>query len=203
MGSLLNKKKNRKKIQDEQKSPEIEKKEIKITRNSIKLALLGESGVGKSSICTSILGYDLENYNDIIKSGKVEKKQLLNNGKEIRLIIWDTVGQERFRSVALKTANYVDGIIIVFDVIYRRSFDNLEGWFPEIKENCYKDPIIILFANKVDVGEDRRQVSREEIENFMKAKNLVYFEISAKNRTGIDDGISYIANKIYNKMMGN
>ena len=67
MGLLLNKKKNRKKIQDEQKSPEIEKKEIKITRNSIKLALLGESGVGKSSICTSILGYYLENYNDIIK----------------------------------------------------------------------------------------------------------------------------------------
>ena len=133
----------------------------------------------------------------------MRKNQLLNNGKEIRLIIWDTVGQERFRSVAIKTANYVDGIIIVFDVIYRRSFDNLEGWFPEIKENCYKDPIIILFANKVDVGEDRRQVSREEIENFMKAKNLVYFEISAKNRTGIDDGISYIANKIYNKMMEN
>ena len=201
MGSLLNKKKNRKKINDKPKIQEEEKKEIKISIKAIKLALLGDSAVGKSSIIQSFLNLEFAaEYITNIGAEKFERKLCLKNGKEIKLILFDTAGQERFRSIALKTAKSVHGVIIAFDVTDINSFNNLEGWLQEIKEKCSKRISIFLFANKVDI-DDRREVSREEIEAFAKAKDLEYFEISAKNKIGIDEGFSYIANKAYNKIM--
>ena len=199
MGSLLTKKKNRKKTKEKPKSPQKEKKEIKITLNSIKLGLLGDSQVGKTSICNSILGYDFGELETTIGANKIEKKHRLNNGKEVKIILWDTAGQERFRSAAFQIIKNVDGIILVFDVTNKKSFDNLGSWLPEIKERFSRTPVTILFGNKVDIEEDRREVSREEIGTFVKVNNLLYFEISAKKRTGIDDGVSYLANAIYNK----
>ena len=203
MVSLFSKIKKRKKTKEKPKSQQIEKKEIKIPLNSIKLALLGESQVGKTSICYSFLGLDFGEYNSTIGTEKMEKKQSLNNGKEVKLILWDTAGQERFRAMVFKAVKSVDGIIIVFDVTNRSSFENLEDWIPNIKDNCDNDPVIILFGNKIDIGEYSRKVSREEIEKFVKVKKLKYFEISAKHRTGIDEGVSYLANTIYNKRMEN
>ena len=199
MGSLLNKKKNRKKINDKPKIQEEEKKEIKISINAIKLALLGDSAVGKSSIIQSFLNLEFAAMTNI-GDEKFERKLCLKNGKEVKLILFDTAGQERFRSIALKTARSVHGVIIAFDVTNINSFNNLEGWLQEIKEKCSKGISILLFANKVDI-ENRRKVSREEIEAFAKAKDLEYFEISARNKIGIDEGFSYIANKAYNKIM--
>jgi len=201
MGSLLNKKKNRKKINDKQKIQEEEKKEIKISINAIKLALLGDSAVGKSSIIQSFLNLEFAaEYITNIGAEKFERKLCLKNGKEVKLILFDTAGQERFRSIALKTAQSVHGVIIAFDVTDINSFNNLEGWLQEIKEKCSEGISIFLFANKVDI-ENSRKVSREEIEAFAKAKDLEYFEISARNKIGIDEGFSYIANKAYNKIM--
>ena len=199
MGSLLNKKKNRKKINDKPKIQEEEKKEIKISIKAIKLALLGDSAVGKSSIIQSFLNLEFAAMTNI-GDEKFERKLCLKNGKEVKLILFDTAGQERFRSIALKTAKSVHGVIIAFDVTDINSFNNLEGWLQEIKEKCSKGISIFLFANKVDI-ENGRKVSREEIEAFAKAKDLEYFEISARNKIGIDEGFSYIANKAYNKIM--
>ena len=203
MGLLLSKKKNRKKMNDKLKIEEVNKKKIKINLNSIKLALLGDSAVGKSSICQSFLKLDyLDDCLANILPEKIEKKISLNNGKEVKLILFDTAGQERFRSIAMNTARSVHGIIIVFDVTSITSFRNLGGWLENIEDRCGKDAIIALFGNKVDMV-DRRVVSEEEIETYVKKKNLVYFEISARNNIGVDEGISYLANKIYNKIIKN
>ena len=162
---------------------------------------MGDSAVGKSSIIQSFLNLEFAaEYMTNIGAEKFERKLCLKNGKEVKLILFDTAGQERFRSIALKTAKSVHGVIIAFDVTDINSFNNLEGWLQEIKEKCSEGIGIFLFANKVDI-ENRRKVSREEIEAFAKAKDLEYFEISAKNKIGIDEGFSYIANKAYNKIM--
>ena len=201
MGSLLNKKKNRKKINDKPKIQEEEKKEIKIDIKAIKLALLGDSAVGKTSIIQSFLNLEFAaEYMTNMWDEKFERKLCLKNVKEVKLILFDTAGQERFRSIALNTIKSVHGVIIAIDVTYRNSFNNLEGWLQEIKEKCSEGISIFLFANKVDI-ENGRKVSREEIEAFAKAKDLEYFEISARNKIGIDEGFSYIANKAYNKIM--
>ena len=162
----------------------------------IKIGLLGDEKVGKTSISYSFFGIEFkEDYINTIGSDRFKKIQHLDDGEEVKLAVWDTAGQERFRSISLKTVRYVEGIILVFDVTNRKSFDNIKGWLSEIQENI-DNPIIILFGNKVDVNKEKWSLNEIEIESFAKENNLEYFEISAKNRIGIDKGFSYLAKKI-------
>ena len=167
----------------------------------VKIGLLGDEKVGKTSICHSFVNLDLpEDYITTIGYEKFEKKELLNNGKEVRLIIWDSGGQERFGSSIISTLRHVEEIIIVFDVTNRKSFDDIENWLEIIKER-FNDPVIILFGNKVDVKKEEWKVTEEEINLFCTKKKLKYFGTSAKNNNGIKEGFSYLANIIFERVV--
>ena len=167
----------------------------------VKIGLLGDEKVGKTSICHSFVNLDLpEDYITTIGYEKFEKKELLNNGKEVRLIIWDSGGQERFGSSIISTLRHVEEIIIVFDVTNRKSFDDIENWLEIIKEK-FNDPVIILFGNKVDVKKEEWKVTEEEINLFCTKKKLKYFGTSAKNNNGIKEGFSYLANIIFERVV--
>ena len=167
----------------------------------VKIGLLGDEKVGKTSICHSFVNLNLpEDYITTIGYEKFEKKELLNNGKEVRLIIWDSGGQERFGSSIISTLRHVEEIIIVFDVTNRKSFDDIENWLEIIKER-FNDPVIILFGNKVDVKKEEWKVTEEEINLFCKKKKLKYFGTSAKNNNGIKEGFSYLANIIFERVV--
>ena len=167
----------------------------------VKIGLLGDEKVGKTSICHSFVNLDLpEDYITTIGYEKFEKKELLNNGKEVKLIIWDSGGQERFRSSIISTLRHVEEIIIVFDVTNRKSFDDIENWLEIIKEK-FNDPVIILFGNKVDVKKEEWKVTEEEINLFCTKKKLKYFGTSAKNNNGIKEGFSYLANIIFERVV--
>ena len=174
------------------------KSEIKFPPPPIKIALLGDEKVGKTSISNSF--FDLEFQDDLLSTigpEKKVKKQLLNDGKEVKLILWDNSGQERFHTAVFKNIRFVEGIILVFDVTNRKSFDNLNKWLTDIYDDFDKRPIIILFGNKFDKDKEELKVSQEEIETFAEKNNLKYFEVSAKKGRGINEGISYLINKIY------
>ena len=167
----------------------------------VKIGLLGDEKVGKTSICHSFVNLNLpEDYITTIGCEKFEKKELLNNRKEVRLIIWDSGGQERFRSSIISTLRHVEEIIIVFDVTNRKSFDDIENWLEIIKER-FNDPVIILFGNKVDVKKEEWKVTEEEINLFCTKKKLKYFGTSAKNNNGIKEGFSYLANIIFERVV--
>ena len=108
-------------------------KKIKLT--SIKLALLGEQGVGKTAIYKSITGKKFDN-NEISTIGydKEEVQFKLKNGSQIKVIIFDTAGQERFRSATLQI-RHVHGIMLVFNIIKSSSFDNIGQWLTQINDN--------------------------------------------------------------------
>ena len=164
---------------------------------AIKIGLLGDSGVGKSSICNTYTGIEF-NPDLLVTIGtdRFEKKINLKNGKEIKLVFWDTAGEERFRSAAYKAIRSVQGIILVFNLTERNTFKNIDSYLADIRDN-FDNPFIVIFGNKSDIEE--REVSREEIEQYMKQKKLVYFETSAKYNQGINEGFSYIANEVYEK----
>ena len=173
----------------------------KIFNSRVKIGLLGDEKVGKTSICYSFVNLDFpEDYITTIGCEKFEKKELLNNGKEVRLIIWDSAGQERFRSVAIKILKTVKKVILVFDIANRKSFDNIENWLEIIKEE-FNNPIIILFGNKVDANKEEWKVTEEEINLFCTKKKLKYFGTSAKNNNGIKEGFSYLANIIFERVV--
>ena len=112
----------------------------------------------------------------------------------------DTSGQERFRSVAISRVKSFHGVILVFDVTEKHSFYNLDEWLDVIKENI-KNPFIILFGNKTDLPKEKWQVTQEEIDKFAQERELTYFETSAKTKKGIMEGLSYMANEIYDKIL--
>ena len=169
----------------------------------IRIGLLGDRGVGKTAICYSLVGLEYPVYLETFGSDKYDKNVRLNDSIEIKLVIWDTPGRERLRSAALKSIRNVEGVIFVFDITNRNSFDNLKIWLKDMKDNFPKEPTIILFANKIEEDKEKWKVSIEEIETVVKEYNWDYFKISAKNGIGIDEGFNCIANKIYNKRINN
>jgi small GTP-binding protein len=163
-----------------------------------KIGLLGDSSVGKSSICQSYAGLEFnQTYLTTIGSDKYESKFTVENGKQIKLIIWDTAGQERFRSMALNTIKSVNGIVLVADLTNKDSFDNIKLWLQDINDN-FDNPCLVLFGNKSDLKEER-VVSSEEAKKYAEENKLIYFETSAKTSTGIKEGFAYIANQAYKK----
>ena len=170
---------------------------------AVKICLLGDSTVGKTAICGAYM--DLEFKQDQLSTigvDKLEKKITLKNGREVKLVLWDTAGQERFRSAAFQYIRNAQGIVLVFDVTNKSTFNSIENWMDEIKDNFKSNPNIILFANKVDLGKEKWQISSEEAREYAKKLNFAYFETSALTKQGLDDGFSYIANEIYNKIKG-
>ena len=143
----------------------------KISLKAIKVGLLGDGAVGKTAICNSYLGLEFkEDTLSTIGSDRTDTKIQLKNGQEIKVILWDTAGEERFRSMALKALKAVQGIVLVFDVIKKSSFENVSNWLQQIKDNL-SNPRIVLFANKVDFPKDEWNVDIEEAKQVEEKKN--------------------------------
>ena len=177
--------------------------EENIKRNAIKIAMLGDSKVGKTAICNAFMNMEFEDEFNISTIGmeKLETQMKLKNGEEIKLIIWDTAGQERFHSLALSTIKTAQGTVIVFDLTCKQSFDHVVNWLNEVKEKLNSSSIV-LFGNKNDLPEEKWQITRKEAEKFAKDRKLKYFETSAKLNKGIKEGFEYIANEAYQNSEG-
>ena len=172
---------------------------IEIT--ALKIGLLGDSAVGKTAICQTFLGIEFKDDSiSTIGTEKMEKKVTLSNQKEIKLILWDTAGEERFRAAALKAIRTVQGIALVFDVTSKKSFENINMWLDEIKDN-FREPSLVLFGNKIDMDQDKWEVTQEEIDNLIKQKNLTFYATSAKTKHGINESFTYLANITYEKVV--
>jgi small GTP-binding protein len=176
--------------------------EKKIKRKVIRITMLGDSAVGKTSLISKFLNQNFdENYLTTIGKDKLEKKVVMKDGNEIKLIIWDTAGQERFHSIATSTIKGSHGIILTFDLTKRSSFNSLESWLNDIKENSNEVPVVI-FGNKCDLFENY-EVENEEAKKFAKEHNLQYFETSAKQNVNVQEGFNSIAEIAYEKYSGN
>ena len=168
----------------------------KLALKAIKIGLLGDSQVGKTSICDALLNLEFTtDTTTTVGILKYETKFPLKNGKNIKLILWDSAGEERFRAVAMSSLKAVKGIVLVFDVTSKVSFQNINMWLDEINNNC-NNPCLVLFGNKIDLDQKLREVTPEEIKKFCQEKNLSYFETSAKDGDNIDYVFSYAAEKL-------
>ena len=176
--------------------------EKKIKRKVIRVTMLGDSAVGKTSLISQFLTQKFdENYLTTIGKDKLEKKVVMEDGNEIKLIIWDTAGQERFHSIATSTIKGSQGIILTFDLTKKSTFNSLEAWLNDISENSNEVPVVI-FGNKCDLFENY-EVENEDAKKFAKDHNLQYFETSAKQNVNVQEGFNSIAKLAYEKYLGN
>ena len=171
-----------------------------IKRTAISITLLGESTVGKTCINNVFLGIEfLEEHLTTVGLEKMNAVITIESGEKIKLKIWDTAGQERFRSISSNSLKSSQGAIVVFDLTNRETFEKVTDWLKQIRE--YSTKIVIgLFGNKSDL--EGREVSQEEIDKLCQNEDLIYFETSAKNNTGIQEGFNKVASlayKVYEK----
>ena len=172
-------------------------KKAKEIREVLRITLLGNYEVGKTTLRNAFLNNDYsENTLSTVGINKVDTNFNLDNGKEIKLIIWDTAGQERFHSIAISSVKNSQGIILVFDITNRKSFEDLNMWIDDIN-NATDKVSIILFGNKCDL--QNRKISKEEAEKFAKKNNIPYIETSAKLKLNINEAFSILVNDAYKK----
>ena len=173
-----------------------------VKRTAISISIFGETAVGKTCICSTFLGLEFRGEHlTTVGIEKMSSSIKTEDGDELKLKLWDTAGQERFKSVSVKNLRYSQAAIVVFDLTDKESFDKVTDWLKEIRYFSDKMPVG-LFGNKSDLA-DKREVPQENIDELCKQENLVYFETSAKNNTGIKEGFSKVASmafKIFGKV---
>jgi len=168
----------------------------------LKVLLLGESCVGKTSIFHR---YVKDEYSQAYKAtigADFFSKDLKVDDKEVILQIWDTAGQERYQSLGVTFFRGSDACILVYDICDQRSFDALTSWVEQFlqgvganSENA-KDSgfIFIVLGNKCDLS-DNRQVAPEIAKEFCEENGFYFFETSAKTGFNVQEAFEYIARK--------
>ncbi|VVB13069.1 unnamed protein product [Arabis nemorensis] len=163
---------------------------------SFKILLIGDSGVGKSSLLVSFISSSVEDLAPTI-GVDFKIKQLTVGGKRLKLTIWDTAGQERFRTLTSSYYRGAQGIILVYDVTRRETFTNLvDVWGKEIElYSTNQECVRMLVGNKVD-RESERGVSREEGIALAKDLKCMFLECSARTRQNVEQCFEELALKI-------
>ena len=162
---------------------------------SFKILLLGDTSVGKTCFLKRYIDDTFQDaYLSTIGFDYKFKIVTLKNGKKARVQLWDTAGQERFRTIAKSYYNGAHGIILMYDVTNRKTYDNIRKWLNQIKEQAKKTICIVLIANKID--SDGRIVTKEEGERLAKESNLEIFEASAKEKTNVNEAFERIIENI-------
>ena len=164
---------------------------------SVKVVLIGESGVGKTSIISQftkgIFNPDLMSTNGATFSTK--KKEFKESNKILSFEIWDTAGQEKYRSLAKMFFKDAAVALIVYDVTSKKSFEEIKAyWMDLVKENGPKKVIMYIVGNKIDLSE-KEVVNEDEARAFAENENVNFWLTSAKNSTGIDELFNEIGNQ--------
>jgi len=163
-----------------------------------KILLLGDPMVGKTCF---LMRYTDNNFveNSITTVGLDYKIKFvkLQNEKILKLQLWDTAGQDKFKSITQNYYKGAHGIILMYDITCIRSFNNIRNWIISIKNSSDVNVKILLIGNKIDCT-DLREVPKQDGEKLAKEYNIIFFEVSAKTNTNIDDAILQICSTIYN-----
>ncbi|EFA77065.1 Rab GTPase [Heterostelium album PN500] len=164
-----------------------------------KLLLIGDSGVGKSCL---LLRFADDTYSESFISTigvdfKIRTIEL--NGKTIKLQIWDTAGQERFRTITSSYYRGAHGIIVVYDVTDRVTFDNVRQWLQEIDRFACESVNKLLVGNKSDLVA-KKVVDTNTAKSFADTLGIPFLETSAKQSTNVEQAFMTMATEIKNRL---
>ena len=170
-----------------------------ITNNDEKkLLTLGETTVGKSSFINYFIDKKFSlNYLPTLGFDFKVKKINLPNGKNVKLKVFDTAGQERFKSMSLNHLKKVDGILLIYDITNKATFENITKWINDIRQSRGKTLPVVLCGNKCDL-EDRRVIPTEMGKKKAEENGMSFIETSCKDGINIDEAFMELVKLIFN-----
>ena len=175
------------------------KEEEKTKILEAKIVLLGDVNVGKTSIASRYCKNWFNDYHiNTIGGAYQQQKVVLDNGNMVKLHIWDTSGQERFRAMTNLYYRDAQVALLTYDITNESSFNSIDFWIQELKYKVENENMILcLVGNKCDVSNDERKISTAQGKKFAQENNMIFYETSAKTGEGVTDLFVTIANKVY------
>ena len=161
----------------------------------LKYIIIGDAAVGKSNLLLRFSQNDFKAEYQLTIGVEFGAKNIDISNKKYRLQIWDTAGQENYRSIT--RAYYKNSVcaILVYDITKRDSFEHISSWIEDCLAQSPKTVFMVLVGNKCDLN-DQRQVSTEEGQNMAKDNNMIFYETSAKSGLNVDKIFEESANQI-------
>lgn len=166
------------------------------SRNMLKLIMIGDSSVGKT--CMIMRYTDNQFTENFLTTVGVDfkVKELNIDGKTVKLQIWDTAGQEQFRTITKSYFRGADGIVLCFDLASSPTLERTKFWMDSIKESTAEKVDVVLVGNKSD-KEEERTVTEEQARAFAEEYGVDYFETSAKTGKNINEVFETLARKAF------
>ena len=165
----------------------------------LKLIVVGNQGTGKSCILNRFVNETFEENYQATIGLDFQSKNIIIHDQDVRLIIYDTAGQEKFRSLIPMYIREAQIILLVYDISDKDSFDAMPNWIQEVKEVLNKEVVFALIGNKMDL-ESQRKVSYEEGKKLAEKNNFVFQEVSAKTGKNFENLFEVqIFETVYNK----
>uniref|UniRef100_A0A8C8HZ87 Ras-related protein Rab-2A n=1 Tax=Oncorhynchus tshawytscha TaxID=74940 RepID=A0A8C8HZ87_ONCTS len=157
------------------------------------------AGVGKSCLLLQFTDKRFQPVHDLTIGVEFGARMITIDGKQIKLQIWDTAGQESFRSITRSYYRGAAGALLVYDITRRDTFNHLTTWLEDARQHSNSNMVIMLIGNKSDL-ESRREVKKEEGEAFAREHGLIFMETSAKTASNVEEAFINTAKEIYEKI---
>ena len=167
-------------------------------KKTFKFIVIGSSGVGKTAILRRLVDDVFTTESQSTIGVEFLATRLDVDGQTIKIQIWDTAGQERVRSIAKAYFRSAIGVLLVFDLADRKSFDDLAQWLHDIHALCDPNAVVTLIGNKLDLVE-QRTITNSEAENFAELHQLTYLETSALGGDYVQEAFLRTARAILRK----
>ena len=161
-----------------------------------KIVLIGDSSVGKTNIFSKYLNDEFDPDSKATVGVEFGTKDFKIENKLVKVQIWDTAGQERYRSITNAYYKGAKGCLLVYDITNKFSFESLDRWLDELKNNGDGDISIILVGNKNDL-ESERVISLEEGRKKAEFHKMAFIETSALNGNNIEKAFSELISDVY------
>ena len=169
--------------------------------NQAKVVLVGDSGVGKSSILDMLINNKFYTNVESTVGSAFKTKEIEIGTRTIKLNIWDTAGQERYNSLTKMYCRGAAAAIMVYDITKRDTFTNLRKWYQVVLESGNTEIQFAIVGNKEDLV-DREETSLEEAQGFAHKIGAIFKKTSARSNFGIDDLFQSVAYKVFPEFRG-
>ena len=164
--------------------------------SSVKTVVVGDSGVGKTCLlCRFVREVFEEDQPPTLGVEFMAKIIQGKSGDRIELQLWDTAGQELFRSVTRGYYRGSIGAFLVFDISKKQSFENIMRWLSDVRSTAREGVVTVLIGNKLDLAATR-QVTSEEAQAFAQKNDMMYFETSAKTGENVEAAMTSLLDRV-------
>ncbi|CAI2733992.1 unnamed protein product [Schistosoma spindalis] len=164
-----------------------------------KYIIIGDTAVGKSCLLLQFTDQRFQPVYDLTIGVEFGARMVNIGDKQIKLQVWDTAGQESFRSITRSYYRGAAGALLVYDVTRRDTFNHLASWLQDARQHASPNMVITLVGNKCDL-DARREVKQEEAEAFARENNLLFLETSAKTGVNVEQAFATTARAIYERL---